>query len=191
MRRSTTRGRQGEFLRVDDRTGFTQWSGDTVKEWTGAIVHRSQYEARHPQDFLRARRENLRIPDPRPDVPIANATFIGPLITTIAADVPGENNQYAPMGALGQFALGQADDDGSDLQESNAAGSLSITVTSIARMSVGDQLGILLDSGDLFLTHIAYLTSNTTLQLTQELPGSTSAGKRVFDYTATIAPNLG
>lgn len=189
MRRSTTRGRNGEFLRIDDRTGFTEWSGDTVKEWTGAIVHRSKYEARHPQDFIRARREHFRVHDPRPDVSIASINSVGLLITEIAEDVPGNNNEYAPMGALGHFALGQAEDDFGDQEESNQAGSLSITVESTSGMSEEDRIGVTLDSGDVFLTQIDYITGLTTLQLTEALPGATSAGKHVIDYTATTQPS--
>lgn len=183
-RRSTTRARNGDFLRICDRSGFTFWASDTEKEWTGAIVARRYAEARHPQDFLRARRDNMRIPDPRPDRDIANLNRAGPLITEIAADAEGNNNEYAPMGALGAFALGQAEDDRGDQEESNAAGSLSITVTSTTGMSSQDRIGVILDSGDLFPTQIEYVIGPTTLQLTQPLPGSTSAGNRVFDYTA-------
>lgn len=191
MRRSTTRGRNGDFLRVCDRTGFTVWASDTVKEWTGAIVHRGVWEARHPQDFVRGVRDDMRVSDPRPDRSIANSNFVGPLVTEIAADVPGNQNEYAPMGALGQFALGQAEDDRGDQEESNQAGAVSITVDSTSGMSEDDRIGVMLDSGDLFLTQIEYITSPSTLQMTQALPGNVSVGNRVFDYTASTAPSLG
>jgi hypothetical protein len=191
MRRSTTRGRDGDYLVVDDRTGITRWRSECIKDWQGLIVHRSVYEPRHPQDFLRARREDFRIPDARPERRIEDESFVGPLVTEIADDVPGNNNEYAPMGPLGAFALGQTEDDFGDQQESNTAGSLSITVTSTRRMRPADRIGVILDSGDLFLTEIDYVTSSTTLQMTQPLPGSTSAGNRVFDYTAATSGSLG
>lgn len=59
------------------------WASDTVKEWTGAIVHKNFAEQRHPQDFLRSRRENMTVPDARPE-PVAQ--FQGPLITETTAD---------------------------------------------------------------------------------------------------------
>ncbi len=74
--------RAGSHLVKDDRTGFTIWSHDAVKEWNGAIVHRKHFEARHPQDTIRVRREDLRVPDARPQ-PIDQ--FIGPLMTTTVA----------------------------------------------------------------------------------------------------------
>lgn len=59
--------RRGRFYRIDDRTGFKVRASDTRKEWTGAIVHRDEWEPRHPQDFVRPRRDEQRVPDPRPD----------------------------------------------------------------------------------------------------------------------------
>jgi hypothetical protein len=184
QRRSTTRGRHGDYLVISDRSGRTFWRSECRKEWNGLLVHRSEWEARHEQDYLRARREDFRVPDARPERRIEDETFVGPLVTEIAADVPGNNNEFAPMGPLGAFALGQAEDDFGDQQESNIAGSLSITVTSTRRMNPADRIGVILDSGDLFLAVIDYVTSATTLQMTQALPGSTSPGNRVFDYTA-------
>lgn len=82
--------RKGSHLVVDDRTGFTIWSHDAVKEWNGLIVHRNQYEARHPQDTLRVPREDMRVPDARPR-PIDQ--FVGPLMTeTTAAASAGDVN---------------------------------------------------------------------------------------------------
>lgn len=59
--------RRGDFWRIDDRTGFRVRASQTRKEWTGEIVAKGDYEARHPQDFVRARRDNPRVPDPRPE----------------------------------------------------------------------------------------------------------------------------
>lgn len=58
--------RPGDFWRIDDRSGFKVPASRTRKEWTGEIVDRKSYEARHPQDFVRARRDEQRVPDPRP-----------------------------------------------------------------------------------------------------------------------------
>ena len=72
---------------VCDRSGFTVWRSDCVKQWDGLLVHKRFAEARHPQDFLRAKRESLVVPDARPERAIADETFVGPLVTeTTAAD---------------------------------------------------------------------------------------------------------
>jgi hypothetical protein len=59
--------RRGSFYRIDDRTGFAVRTERTSKEWDGTIVAREDAEPRHPQDFVRARRDNMRVPDPRPE----------------------------------------------------------------------------------------------------------------------------
>lgn len=184
MRRPTTRGRDGDHLVVCDRSGFTVWASDCVKQWDGLLVYKKFAEPRHPQDFLRARREDLTIRDARPQRRIEDETFVGPMIVEIAEDEEGDNNQYAPMGPLGAFAIGQTDDGGSNNIESNRAGAISITVTSTRRMGAADRIGVILDNGDLFLTSIDEITGNTTLQISTPLPSATSAGNRVFDYTA-------
>ena len=79
--------RHGDFWRICDRTGFRVPASQTVREWNGLIVRSGVSEARHPQDFVRAKRENMRVPDPRP--PPVDA-YIGTLrteITTVA--LPG------------------------------------------------------------------------------------------------------
>ena len=58
--------RPGDFWRICDRTGRKVLASDTVKEWTGAIVQRKSYDARHPQDFVRARPERPGVTDARP-----------------------------------------------------------------------------------------------------------------------------
>lgn len=82
MRRSTTRGRDGDHLVTCGRSGFTFWRSQCVKEWNGLLVYKGFSEPRHPQDFIRARRENMRVPDARPE---PTAQFQGPLITETSA----------------------------------------------------------------------------------------------------------
>jgi hypothetical protein len=80
----TIRGtwRQGDHLVTDDVTGFTIYASEAQKQWDGAMVHKSVFETRHPQDLIRARREKPGVPNARPPPP---DTFIGPLTTTITA----------------------------------------------------------------------------------------------------------
>jgi hypothetical protein len=89
LKRSTT-GCDGDTLVVCDRSGFTVWRSDCVKEWNGLLVHKRFAETRHPQDFIRARREDLTVRDARPERAIADETFVGPLVTeTTAAATAG------------------------------------------------------------------------------------------------------
>lgn len=77
----------GDFWRICDRSGFKVRASETAREWNGLIVRKEDFEERHPQDFVRGRKDRQRVPDPRPE-PTAN--IIGPLdTTTTAAANPG------------------------------------------------------------------------------------------------------
>lgn len=58
--------RPGSHLVTCDRTGFTVYAEDTVREWTGLRVRRQSYERRHPQDFVKGRKDRQAVPDARP-----------------------------------------------------------------------------------------------------------------------------
>ncbi len=181
QRRSTTRARDGDFLRICDRSGFTVWASDTVKEWDGAIVHKSFYEARHPQDLIRAPREKFGVPDARPDRSIANSNFTGPLITEIAQ--AEDTTAYSMLAALGQLALGEGDDG----IQTNVAGATAISVDSTSGFSAQDRISIMMDSGDAHITTVTRVDSTTVASIADSLPGSVSVGNRVINYTATAA----
>ncbi len=78
----------GDFWRICDRCGFKFRSSQTYRTWDGLYVCREDFETRHPQDFVRGRRDNQAVPNPRPE-PLF--TTIGPLLTRISvAGVAGD-----------------------------------------------------------------------------------------------------
>lgn len=79
--------RKGQHLVICDRTGFQAHSGDVRKEWNHSVVRREDYEARHPQDFVRGVRDNQSVGNPRPgatDIPTHSET------TLDAAELAGQ-----------------------------------------------------------------------------------------------------
>lgn len=74
--------RKNDFWRIDDRTGFRVPASETVKQWDGLIVSRRHAEKRHPQEFVRARRDDMTVADPRPQ---QVDPYIGPLRTELTA----------------------------------------------------------------------------------------------------------
>lgn len=68
---------------IDDRTGLKIRRSDSRRQWDGQIVHKDEWEQRHPQELIKARRDDMAVPDPRPR-PVH--VFIGPLTTTLTAD---------------------------------------------------------------------------------------------------------
>lgn len=64
----TNRGRwPGTWAAVCDRCGFRFPSDQLVKDWTGLMVCHKDYEARHPQDFVRGVPDNQTPPWTRPE----------------------------------------------------------------------------------------------------------------------------
>lgn len=57
--------RHGDFNVICDRTGFKVKASDTRIEWNGLRVRKESYEPRHPQDFVRGRRDDQSVDNPR------------------------------------------------------------------------------------------------------------------------------
>lgn len=77
----------GDFYRICARCGFRLRASQTRRTWDGLYVCVPDFETRHPQDFVRGRKDQQAVPDPRPE-PLDN--LIGPLTTTVtAAASPG------------------------------------------------------------------------------------------------------
>ncbi len=78
------KARPGDHLVVCDRTGFTRWASECQREWNGALVTRKNWEARHPQDFVRGVRDDMRVDPARPDRAIADYASVGNREATFA-----------------------------------------------------------------------------------------------------------
>lgn len=78
----------GDFYRMCSRCGGKKRASQTFKTWDGLYVCAEDFETRHPQDFVRGRKDNQNVPDARPE---SIETIGGPLTTTISvAAVPGD-----------------------------------------------------------------------------------------------------
>lgn len=75
--------RPGDSYLIDDETGLKIRRSDAVKRWDGAVVHRTDTNPRHPQDFVRAKADRQLASVVRPRTP---DRFTGPLMTTLAAN---------------------------------------------------------------------------------------------------------
>lgn len=78
----------GDPWRICDRCGFRYRFSQTFRTWDGLYVCEADFETRHPQDFVRGRKDNQIAPNARPE-PLD--TVIGPLLTKISvAGVAGD-----------------------------------------------------------------------------------------------------
>jgi len=65
----------GDYYVICDRCGFKRRVSTTRREWNGLLVcYPECWEARHPQDFVRAKRDKQRVPIARPDENISPIT---------------------------------------------------------------------------------------------------------------------
>ncbi len=67
-----------------------------------------------------------------------------------------------------------------------SAGATSITVDSITNMLNGDNIGVVLDSGDIFWTTVSGSPSGSIVTLTSGLTSAAASGNNVYDYTTAI-----
>lgn len=58
---------KGDFLRIDDMSGFIVRASQSRKQWNGLIVNRKDWEAEQPQNYLRAIPDDMTVPEPRPE----------------------------------------------------------------------------------------------------------------------------
>jgi hypothetical protein len=56
---------RGDYNVIDDRTGRKVKRSECRLEWNGALVHKDEWEARHPQDFVRGIPDDQSVPLPR------------------------------------------------------------------------------------------------------------------------------
>ncbi len=74
----------GDFWRICDRCGFKYRASQTFKTWDGLYVCHEDFETRHPQDFVRGRKDNQNVHGARPE-PVDN--ILGPLTTFLTGAV--------------------------------------------------------------------------------------------------------
>lgn len=61
---------------TSDISGRVFYASEMRKQWDGAWVHRTEWEARHPQDFVRARKESQPPRDIRPMAQVPEACAV-------------------------------------------------------------------------------------------------------------------
>lgn len=174
-RRSTSRGRQGDHLVVDDRSGMTFWASETQKEWTGALVAKRYWEARHPQDFVRGVKDNLRV-DPARTTPLPNdLPQIGPFRTTLV-----ENSAAGDDAFVGADMSGFRAGDWVRIYLDNGD---AFTVRIVT-------LGITIDDIDVPIDDQGFSIDADGVILSSPLPWPASIGNAVVNISNVSGPDL-
>jgi hypothetical protein len=152
----------GSYYRIDDRTGFAVRAENTRKQWNNIIVREQSFEERQPQDFVRGRRDDQTVPEPRPRS--ANV-FLG--VQTMLAQNAGIQGAFS-SGFSSGFGIGAT-----------------LPVQSVIGFNIGDSISVQLDNGSMLFTTVAAIaTSTNTISIPVSLPFSASAGNTVTDQTS-------
>lgn len=164
----------GSFYRICDRTGFAVRAESTQKQWNNIIVRNRSFEERQPQDFVRGRRDDQTVPEPRPR---QVNSFLGVQTTVVNSIIifpaPGWSVMtVTPSGFSSGFSSGF------DI-------GLGMQVQSVVGFNVGDSISIQLDNGSTFFTTAASINplANTILP-GQPLPFPATGGNVVTDMTS-------
>lgn len=67
--------RSGEHYVICDICGFKMFASETRKRWDGMRTCKKDWEQRHPQDFVKGRRDRQVVANGKPEAP---DTFIDP-----------------------------------------------------------------------------------------------------------------
>lgn len=59
---------KGDYLVVSDRSGIAYPANEIVRQWDGLLVHKSEEEPRHPQEFVRGVVDDYTVRDLKPSI---------------------------------------------------------------------------------------------------------------------------
>ena len=128
----------GGHNKICDRTGFKIKATDAQKEWNGLVVRRRSFELRHPQDFLRSKKDHQAVADPRSE---ATNSFIG-TNTVLNVYLDPDTSSASASAAAGGGNTGDGTITGL-VADLSADSSYTLTVQRVTRAAEDDQ-----DTGD-------------------------------------------
>lgn len=100
--------RVGDYLMLDDESGFAEWRSNMLRIWDGTYRRRDQFETRQPQEFVYARNDPkaLRHVRPEPDVIIPVNAISGTVGDTNVPSPTGPAAHLFPPGIGGMIIEG-------------------------------------------------------------------------------------
>ncbi len=115
--------RVGDYLMMDGESGIVHYASEMVRRWDGIMVHWTNNETRHPQEFVRARNDPKVLRDVWPDgayPKVCTVIYDGMNVGeyTVEADATSNTSVDIPLGASFHiFDLGIAATAGSSFDE--------------------------------------------------------------------------
>lgn len=109
MRDKRERWVTGDWNVLDQRSGFKKKASEVTRQWDGLYVSKDDVETRHPQQFVRARRDRQTPADVRPEntdrflddiTDPESPSFIQFLISESGDQLIAERNDTDPIDCL-------------------------------------------------------------------------------------------
>lgn len=91
--------RLGRHLMVDSESGLVHYDDEMVKIWNGTYRHWTNTETRHPQEFIRARKDPKPLRNVFPDVLVDEPDLVQPVFvgnTTIRTGTGPATHLFDP-----------------------------------------------------------------------------------------------
>ena len=85
------RHKLGDYLLLDDESGFTEYRSNCRQIWDGTWRHKSQFETRQPQEFVRALSDPKALRHIRPEGLVE-------VPETTSPNLVGESSVLTPIG---------------------------------------------------------------------------------------------
>jgi hypothetical protein len=85
---------------VSDRSGLVFPASEIVRQWDGLLVHKSEEEPRHPQEFVRGVVDDYAVRNPRPPAPYEATVSTGNTATFSVELVDRDGNELITRDGL-------------------------------------------------------------------------------------------
>lgn len=139
----------GDYWRICDRCGFKYRASQTFRTWDGLYVCSADFETRHPQDFVRGRKDNQIVPGARPE-PLD--TVIGPLLSNVSVAAVAGATTFSVETSVRFLA---ADHIGIMLDNGNVEAHIILSIASATSIQITTPLGGPVSVGNVVIDYSA------------------------------------
>lgn len=98
LQRKSERHKRGYHKMVSDRSGQVFPANEIVRQWDGLLVHKSEEEPRHPQEFVRGVVDDYTVREPRDRAPYEKTLSTGNTATFSVELVDRSGNELIDRG---------------------------------------------------------------------------------------------
>lgn len=95
--------RVGDYLMLDDESGFVHYRSEMLKIWDGTWRHKDNFETRQPQEFIKAKRDPKALRNVRPEPLFDTPALVVPL--NVGETSEKTNKSFPGSGSIFTFGV--------------------------------------------------------------------------------------